>query len=573
MMALRVRRLPDNSKLPLFVSHESMIMPAKLLLFLGRLSACWLLAMGAAALFAQQPGPDASVPPAIDQAIHNPRPPFYVNVNVDRPSRDYREGDTLAVRVAAEQDAHVYILYQQADGKTFQVFPNKHQPDNRVRARQAVEVPGDQDLFRWVVGAPFGKETVKVIASKTPIDILSHPAMRQTKFNPVTARQMKGIELDLSEPDDYSETDIAIHTYARDTAVNNSGAKRFGVFFGVSQHATIKYKQQKEEKEEVVELSLGEVSDLRASHTNAQKLAQVMRTTARLNDARVFTNDQATRLEMEEAITRWLPAVSRPGDTVFIYFSGHGARVPDDNGDEPDGFDERLLPHDAMNYAAYKVLHEGFKLEQFPAYLRHQMQRCTKALEGATTDEERNLRVQRETSITDDEMGRWLQKLSGRKVLVIIDACHSGGFARQEKGVKGSAGPDRFDFLDREVTRLKDIGQGDQSMLAACTAASGSVERVEGDLGVMTFQITEFLQQAKGGQKLDPCVQFCRPRVQQYMEALRQAQLPIIQQQIAQAEAEGDTKKADNLKRLAELLRTAGELLVVDGASELFLKP
>jgi len=32
----------------------------------------------------------------------------------------------------------------------------------------------------------------------------------------------------------------------------------------------------------------------------------------------------------------------RSGDTVFVHVSGHGTRLPDDNGDEPDGFDEAL---------------------------------------------------------------------------------------------------------------------------------------------------------------------------------------------------------------------------------------
>ena len=43
---------------------------------------------------------------------------------------------------------------------------------------------------------------------------------------------------------------------------------------------------------------------------------------------------------------QWVVNESRPGDTVWIHYSGHGGRVPDDDGDEDDGYDETLIPID-----------------------------------------------------------------------------------------------------------------------------------------------------------------------------------------------------------------------------------
>lgn len=37
---------------------------------------------------------------------------------------------------------------------------------------------------------------------------------------------------------------------------------------------------------------------------------------------------------------------SQEGDVVFCHYSGHGGRLPDDNGDEEDGYDETLIPVD-----------------------------------------------------------------------------------------------------------------------------------------------------------------------------------------------------------------------------------
>ena len=142
-------------------------------------------------------GPPASGAPSISEAARNRQPAFLVRADVNHANRDYRQGDTLSVRVASELDAYVYVLYQQADGKVFQIFPNVHQPDNRVPARQTVEIPGQDDAFRWSVGPPFGDETIKVIASQRPIAGLADPALRAGQFNAVEGKLLKGIELEL----------------------------------------------------------------------------------------------------------------------------------------------------------------------------------------------------------------------------------------------------------------------------------------------------------------------------------------------------------------------------------------
>ncbi len=43
-----------------------------------------------------------------------------------------------------------------------------------------------------------------------------------------------------------------------------------------------------------------------------------------------------------------LPGRIAAGDQIVIYMSGHGTQIPDDNGDEDDGFDEALPAVDAV---------------------------------------------------------------------------------------------------------------------------------------------------------------------------------------------------------------------------------
>jgi len=42
----------------------------------------------------------------------------------------------------------------------------------------------------------------------------------------------------------------------------------------------------------------------------------------------------------------WLVHDARPHDSLFFHYSGHGGQVPDEDGDEDDGFDETIFPVD-----------------------------------------------------------------------------------------------------------------------------------------------------------------------------------------------------------------------------------
>lgn len=72
------------------------------------------------------------------------------------------------------------------------------------------------------------------------------------------------------------------------------------------------------------------------------------------NNIRILTDDQRKNLPTKENILsgmRWLVEGAQPGDSLFFYFSGHATQIKDEDGDEPDGFDECLC---AMDYDGRK---------------------------------------------------------------------------------------------------------------------------------------------------------------------------------------------------------------------------
>ena len=62
-------------------------------------------------------------------------------------------------------------------------------------------------------------------------------------------------------------------------------------------------------------------------------------------DMRMLVDERATKAAILERLD-WLVADVRPGDILVFHYSGHGAQVPDRDGDEADKLDECLCPYD-----------------------------------------------------------------------------------------------------------------------------------------------------------------------------------------------------------------------------------
>lgn len=135
--------------------------------------------------------------------------------------------------------------------------------------------------------------------------------------------------------------------------------------------------------------SRGGISDLRGSINDVKAIREGLITYYGFpkRDIRVLTDEKATLQNIKAAFDEWLVNGTRAGDTAVLYFSGHGSTVPDQNADEDDGVDEVLCPYDMIPRGGYNI-------------------------------------------ILDDELALWLKRLSGRRVVVIIDSCHSGGQTR-----------------------------------------------------------------------------------------------------------------------------------------------
>lgn len=90
---------------------------------------------------------------------------------VDREDYTYAIGESVRIYVETNRDAYVTVLNTDPAGETTQLFPNRYQSDNFVRASQALEVPAPDSGSRIVVTGAVGDELLKIVASTNPVSL------------------------------------------------------------------------------------------------------------------------------------------------------------------------------------------------------------------------------------------------------------------------------------------------------------------------------------------------------------------------------------------------------------------
>ena len=191
------------------------------------------------------------------------------------------------------------------------------------------------------------------------------------------------------------------------------------------------------------------IEDLTYAATDAISFAQSLQEQSDVSPSRItlLTNDRATRGAIEKAFSE-IAAISRPEDEVIVYLSGHGASVPDMDGDEADGDgnDEAFLPYDAA-------------------------------------------RGDPSSYVIDDDLGEWVARIPANKVALFLDSCYSGGQAKAiDEGSLGKKGPS--DSIAKDV--LTDATpQQRREILAACQPSQLAWENRGLQHGVFTYFVLQ----------------------------------------------------------------------------------
>ncbi|MDY4031396.1 MAG: caspase family protein [Alloprevotella sp.] len=188
---------------------------------------------------------------------------------------------------------------------------------------------------------------------------------------------------------------------------------------------------------------------------------------------RTLVDDKATKAAIVGAFIV-LAESAKEGDIVYIHFSGHGQQMTDRNGDEEDGKDECWIPYDAYRKPCKKD--------------------------------------QGEKHLVDDEVHEYLTAIRDQigdsgKLLVVIDACHSGSATRDASDgsevVRGVG--DVFKAVTRRALRsVAARQQGGQQVereerwitISACESNQVNYEMRQPQVGKLTYALYTQIEKA-----------------------------------------------------------------------------
>lgn len=154
------------------------------------------------------------------------------------------------------------------------------------------------------------------------------------------------------------------------------------------------------------------------------------------------------------------------GDLIYIHFSGHGQRMTDVDGDEiriqdKDRYDESWIPYDA--YMSYCEQDKG------------------------------------ERHLSDDEVSRLLRKIKDKighegQILVVVDACHSGGSTRGEDSPYHGLcvrGAEKYFQIPDPLSGSTTVAVEEWLTLSACKDYQVNAECVSPQVGKLTYILYE----------------------------------------------------------------------------------
>lgn len=470
----------------------------------------------------------------------NPEPAFQVVIEVDRAERVYHEGEEIKPTVVSEAEGYLYVFSRSSAGDWYTLFPNDLNKDNKIKANTPVKIPGDGfekkpgDGYRTIVAGPsFGRELIKAVVTRQPLDPKDAGAIFMKKVGtPVNANDKDTASLKIARSvamqkgpttppqsmdivnaragqigkplddvidnkdklKDWAEASIEVVTMPKggkpepippiplpgpkpDPNPPAKFGRRIGIFIGIS-----KYDQK-----------VGKpVGNLQVADKDATTFAEVAKKEFKLDEVAVLVNEQATKKAIEEVITAAKDSAPNPNDLVIIFWSGHGGQCANTRGP---GVSQYLVPHDG------------------------------------------DLSKENDSMVSDDEFGEWVKRLSGRKVLVLLDACHSAGqianpvkgTAPKQKGLEpvkalpGLKGQQPKLFIKKQMDTLKllkKVDQADAMVIASSAATEPSLERPEGDLSVFTYYLVERINKDAGDLAPKDLYEHVKVEVPKYVTAL-----------------------------------------------------
>lgn len=313
---------------------------------------------------------------------------FQVMVAMNRENRTYMPGEYFQLSISTERRGYLYITSTSATGETSLIFPNEFVRDKRIYPGSVYIFPAERAPFAWQVhGEPGTVERLAVVVSERPLamkgfDFSSLPSHEKSLFNSKIVQVVPNVGTGVSRSGIGSvELEFQIvgggpHPQPGperpDHPAPTGKTKRVGMIFSQT-HMNDKDGNYEEDRN----------ADYRVA--NAIHVVNALNKYGKFDEKiGIIYEKDFNKKKITETFAE-LAQKTNPGDEIFIYWESHGETGKRDTGGrESDGKHESLCMYDY-----YTNKKDGY--------------------------------------ILDDDFAEMLTVFKGRRVMILMEACHSGG--------------------------------------------------------------------------------------------------------------------------------------------------
>lgn len=120
--------------------------------------------------------------------------PLYISLMDALEFPAYKVGQPLDVQVRLNDDANLYCFYQDGAQNISRIFPNRFQPDPRVRGGMMLRVPNETAAFRIIFEQTGARENVKCFATRAEVDTELQDLLAQGDLTPLNVGSLDMVE-------------------------------------------------------------------------------------------------------------------------------------------------------------------------------------------------------------------------------------------------------------------------------------------------------------------------------------------------------------------------------------------
>ncbi|WP_109105461.1 caspase family protein [Azospirillum sp. TSO35-2] len=365
---------------------------------------------------------------------YNANPDVALDIDVSR--RQPRIGEMVELCFSASRNGYVTLWDVGTSGRAARIFPNQHggggAAATQVTGGQRYCAGTDGDPFAFEVSGPTGRDELYIVWTATA-------ELQPQRADFATAAELSAAfeELKGKAPDSWATFKTAFEIVGPGGPVappmpppqNGGATPPAPIPAPIPDAAPIPgpapapapptSQTTAAAGAQVYILAMGSnVKPLTKSNQDAAMFVDGFRRLFAVPPSNIRVYNNVYRAQFKEGM-EWLRDRAGPKDFVVVYYSGHGAQIPDDDGDEADGLDEAFVTYD---------------------------------VEGKSRPSVGDL-------VRDDEYAAWVNALRTNQVLNVIDACHSGGLTRGVGDVVMGANP-KFYVLPNPGPQATPLAQG-----------------------------------------------------------------------------------------------------------------